>query len=107
MSLIVQYVGFEAKVIDREYSFRVQEVTSEPREVTFKILNEAFHARRIRYQDAPDLCSLKLHRELADSVNHPLKTQYRVSDTELQDYRESHGSKAAKGLYSRKAKQDF
>jgi hypothetical protein len=70
-------------------------------------LNEAFRSHGLRYQDAPDLCSLKLHREMANSVDDPLKTHYRISGTELDDYRDSHSSKAAKALYPRKVGQDF
>ncbi len=102
MSVNVQYVGFEAKLIVREYNFLVRGMSSEPSEVTFSILNEAFHPRGLRFQDAPDICSLKLHRELADSANQPLKTHYRLSETELSAYCDSHTPKAAKGLYPRK-----
>jgi hypothetical protein len=57
-------------------------------------------------QNGPDICSLKLHRELADSSNGPLKTHYRISETELDAYRDSHNSEAAKALYPRKVGQD-
>ena len=99
MSVNTQYVGFKAKAIVREYSFLVRESSIEPQEITFTILNEAFTSRRLSFQNAPDICSLKLHRELADSANNPLKTHYRLSETELADYHESHSPKAAKGLY--------
>jgi hypothetical protein len=107
MSTSVQYVGFKAKVIAREYTFLVREVLAEPLEITFTILNEAFTSRRLSFQNAPDICSLKLHREMAGSVNNPLKTHYRISETELDDYHESHASKAAKGLYPRRPAQNF
>src|SRR5258708_37446497 len=71
------------------------------------ILNEAFRSHGLRYQDAPDLCSLKLHREMANSVDDPLKTHYRISGTELDNYRDSHSPKAAKALYPRKVVQDY
>ena len=58
--------------------------------ITFMILNEAFRSHGLRYQDAPDLCSLKLHREMANFVDDPLKTHYRIGGTELDDYRDSH-----------------
>jgi len=61
-----------------------------PHEIIFTILNEAFRSRGLRYQDAPDLCSLKLHREMANFVDDPLKTHYRIGGTELDDYRDSH-----------------
>ena len=106
MNINVQYVGFKSQVIAREYTFLVREVLAEPLEITFTILNEAFTSRRLSFQNAPDICSLKLHREMAGSVNNPLKTHYRISETELDDYRDSHSSKATKALYPRKAAQD-
>src|SRR5574340_1219957 len=106
-SVIVQYVGFEAKALVREYSFLVREVSSEPREFTLTIVNEAFDSHRVRYQDAPDICSLKLHRELAVYGNRPPKTHYRISETELDEYRDSHSPKAARNLYPRKAAREL
>jgi hypothetical protein len=102
MSVNVQYVGFTAKAMVREYSFLVRESAIDSHEVTFTILNEAFTSRRLSLQNGPDICSLKLHRELADSSSGPLKTHYRISETELDAYRESHTSGAPKGLYPRK-----
>jgi hypothetical protein len=107
MSVNVQYAGFKAKAIVREYSFLVRESSVDPQEITFTILNEAFTSRRLSFQNAPDICSLKLHRELADSANNPLKTHYRISETELDAYRDSHTSRAAQGLYPRKPAQNF
>jgi hypothetical protein len=107
MTVNVQYVGFKSKTIVREYSFLLRESSIEPREIVFTILNEAFCSHGLRYQDAPDLCSLKLHREMANSADEPLKTHYRISGTELDDYRVSHSPKAANALYARKAAQDF
>ena len=58
-SAIVQYVGCEAKASVREYSFLVRQPASELREFTLTIVNEAFDSHRVRYQDAPDICSLR------------------------------------------------
>ena len=107
MSVNVQYVGFKSKATAREYTFLVREAAIEPQEITFTILNETFTSRRLSFQNAPDFCSLKLHRELSDPVNNPLKTHYRISETELNDYHASHSSKAAKGLYPQKPAQNF
>jgi hypothetical protein len=89
-SVIVQYAGFTSKPIVREYCFLVREVSSDPREFTFTILNQAFRSHRVRYQDAAEICSIKLHRELAEWQDHPLKTHYRITDIELNNYRDSH-----------------
>jgi hypothetical protein len=91
--VIVQYAGFTSKSLVREYCFLVRDVSSEPREFTFTILNEAFRSHRVRYQDAPDICSIKLHRELAEQLDHPVQTHYRISDIELNNYRDSHPSR--------------
>lgn len=101
--IIVEYHGFKPKPLVREYTFSVREAAMEPREYTLTILNEAFDSHRARYQDAPDICSLRLRRELAANSNHPLKTHYRITDAELDDYRTSHGPKPARHLYTPKA----
>jgi hypothetical protein len=107
MSVNVQYVGFKSKATVREYSFLVLESSAEPCEITFTILNETFTSRRLSLQNGPDICSLKLHRELSDSANNPLKKHYRISETELDAYRDSHAPKAAKGFYPRKVAPGF
>ncbi|HEX2713122.1 MAG TPA: hypothetical protein VHM88_13065 [Candidatus Acidoferrales bacterium] len=107
MSVNLQYVGFKAKAMVREYSFLVRESSIDPYEISVTILNEAFTSRRLSFQNAPDICSLKLHRELADSANNPLKTHYRITEAELDNYHESHSPKAAKGFYPRKPAQNL
>lgn len=105
--IIVQYVGFEAKALVREYTFTVREPSTEPREFTLTIENDAFSTHLVRYQDAPDVCSLKLRRELATYANHPPKTHYRITDAELEDYRSAHSPRTTRSLFGRKAAQDF
>ena len=100
--IIVQFVGFEAKNLVREYTFTVREPATEPREFTLTIPNEAFDKRRVRYQDEPDICSHKLRRELAASENHPLKNHFRLSDAELEDYRTTHTHSPPKYPYAPK-----
>jgi hypothetical protein len=104
-SVVVQYAGFTAKPVVREYCFLVRDVSSEPREFTFTIPNQAFQSDRVRDQDAPNICSIKLHRELADWLNHPLKTHYRITELELNDYRDSHFY--MKRVHSRKTARDL
>ena len=86
----MQFVGFESKATAREYTFVVREASTEPREFKITIAHEAFHERRVRFQDAPDVCSLKLRRELTASANHPLESRFHITDAELDEYRESH-----------------
>ena len=103
----VQYVGFKAKALVREYSFIVRRALDETSEFTITIGNEAFGSRRVRFQDAPEICSLRLSRELAAFGNHPLQAHYRISETDLEDYRSSHEKKAEGYLYKPKAPQDL
>jgi hypothetical protein len=88
--LILQYLGFVSQPLDREYSFSVREPASEPRVYTVTIANAAFDAHRARFQDAPDICSLRLRRELAASGNQLALTHFSITDTELEDYRGAH-----------------
>lgn len=104
--IIVQFVGFQAKPLAREYTFTVRERETEPREYVIAINNAAFDSRLVRYQDAPDICSHKLHRELAAAENHPPKSHFRLSDAELDEYRTSHALKPLKYPYAPKPDQD-
>lgn len=85
----VQYAGFEAKPRARQYKFLVQQETG-TREFTLSIFNEAFSSRQISFQDAPDFCSAKLHRELAAFANDPPESQYKISEAELEEYQRAH-----------------
>ncbi len=106
-SVNVQYVGFEAKALVREYSFLVRRALNETSEFTLSIGNEAFNSRRVRYQDAPEICSLKLHRELAVFGNHPPRTHYRISEIDLDEYRDAHAPKAASGFHPPRAAKEL
>ncbi len=105
-SVIVQFVGFQSKTLVREYTFTVRERATEPREFTLTIANEAFDTHRVRFQDAPDICSHRLHRELAATENHPEKSHFRLTDAELEEYRTAHAPKASRTPYQRPADQD-
>jgi hypothetical protein len=92
-----------AKTLVREYSFLVRQASSETREFAITIVNEAFTSHRLSYQDGPQICSLKLHRELGTFSNEPPQTHYRISEAELTEYRDSHAPKAAGGFRPSKA----
>jgi hypothetical protein len=104
--IIVQFVGFESKLSTREYTFTVREQSLEPRAFTLTISNDAFNDRRLRYQDAPDVCSLKLRRELAAWSNHPPQAQLLVTDLDLEEYRSTH-VRAVRSVFSRKPVEDY
>ena len=101
---IVQYLGFHAKPSVREYSFSVREAGAE-REFILNIANEAFVSHRARYQDAPAICALRLNAELAAHSNHPPESQFAITGSELDTFRESHAPKTAQSPYGRKAKE--
>jgi hypothetical protein len=88
--ILLQFVGFESKATAREYTFMVREESADFREFTIAIAHEAFTAHRVRFQDAPDVCALRLRRELLANANHPLISHMQITDAELEDYRESH-----------------
>jgi len=96
---IVQYLGFETKLLTREYTFQVREAGGD-RKFTLNIENQAFLSRRVRYQDAPGICAQRLQAELAAHANHPLETQYVITPAELDAYRESHAEKSNRYLNS-------
>jgi hypothetical protein len=100
--ILVRFVGFESKRLGREYTFTVRESSTEAREFTLTIANEAFNDHRVRYQDAPDICSLKLRHELATRANCPTGTHFDITDQDLEDYRSDHAPRTARSLYNRR-----
>jgi hypothetical protein len=102
----VQYVGFEAKPLVREYNFVVRRASNETSQFTLTIVNEAFNSRRVRFQDAAEICALRLHRELAVFGNRPPKDHYCIAETEMDDYRMTHATKGAGNSY-KPNKSDF
>jgi hypothetical protein len=106
-SLIVQFLGYEVRTLVRAYTFSVREAKGEPREFTLSIENAAFDRRSARFQDAPDICSLRLHKELAADANHPANTSFQITDEELDDYRGRHSPKSSQSPYKKKIKEDY
>jgi hypothetical protein len=86
--IIMQYMGFEAKPLTREYTFNVREAGQE-REFRLNIANEAFVSHRASYQDAPGICAQRLQIELATYSNHPPETEYEITGAELDSYRQA------------------
>ncbi len=100
---LVQFVGFASKLRGREYTFTVRESSTEPREFTLTIANKAFNDHRVRYQDAPGICSLKLRHELATHANCPGGTHFDITDQDLEDYRSSHAHRTTQWAHARKS----
>jgi hypothetical protein len=106
-SFVLQYVGFESKGAVREYAFTVRGNDGAFSKYFVTIANDAFVAHRVRYQDAPDICSLRLHREFAAGSDHPASTCFSVTDAELADYKEAHTPKSKPGAFAHKEDQQF
>ncbi len=100
--IIVQYVGFQVTSSLREYTFAVRDTAAEPLQYKVTIANEAFVAHRVRYQDAPQICSLRLRQELDAHANHPLTNSFCVTDTELATYQNAHVPKANRSFVKRR-----
>ena len=92
-TVVLQYVGFETKGTVREYTFSLRGSAGETSEYFVIIANDAFVSHRVRYQDAPDICSLRLHREFAAKTDHPPSTRFCITDAELADYKDAHAPK--------------
>lgn len=104
--ILMQFMGFESKATAREYTFTVQEAATEPRSFTVIITHEAFNQHRIRFQDAPDVCALRLRRELTTYGNHPPKSHFQITDADLDDYRDSHAS-PKRSMFHRKSTEEY
>jgi hypothetical protein len=90
----VEYLDFAANTVTREYRLRVRQGT-EVHDFVVAIPNQAFLDGRVRYQDAPDVCYLKLQREIAAGDEGALPARaLEVTDGELEEYRIAHTPKS-------------
>ena len=106
-AVVLQYVGFETKGAVREYTFTLRGSGGGFSEYFVTIANAAFVAHRVRYQDAPEICSLRLHREFAARTDHPPSTHFSVTDAELAEYMNAHAPKPKPGASARGKDQEF
>ena len=106
-TVVLQYVGFENRGAVREYAFILRGSAGTSTEYFVTIANAAFVAHRVRYQDGPDICSLRLHREFADRADHPPSTRFSVTDAELAEYTNAHAPKPKPGASTYKKDQEF
>ena len=105
--LFLQYVGFENKGGVREYAFTLRGSGGKSSEYFVTIANDAFVSHRVRYQDGPEICSLRLHREFASRTDHPPSTRFSVTDAELADYINAHAPKPKPGASAYRKDQEF
>ena len=106
-TVFLRYLGFENRGSVREYAFALRGTGGASSEYFVTIANDAFVAHRVRYQDAPDICSLRLHREFATRMDHPPATRFSVTDAELADYKDAHTPKSKSGASPHKEDQGF
>jgi hypothetical protein len=92
----LEYVGFTVNEATREYSLRARQPDGEYHAFTVAISNDAFLAHRVRYQDAPVICFLKIQRELIACGDTLPALHHNVTDAELADYRVAHAPKPNK-----------
>jgi hypothetical protein len=85
----VEYVGFRSGADRREYLLR-SHLGPEIHEHTIGIAHAAFVAGRIRFQDGPEICYLKLLRELEAAENIPPADHFIITEAELVDYVTAH-----------------
>jgi hypothetical protein len=84
-AIVLQYVGLENKRAVREDAFTLRGAGGACSEYFVTIANDACVAHRPRYPNAPDICSLRLHREFASQTGRPASTRFCVADAELAD----------------------
>ncbi|HKW61283.1 MAG TPA: hypothetical protein VJN89_01945 [Candidatus Acidoferrum sp.] len=101
-ALVFQYVGFENKGPVREYAFTLSGTDGASSQYFVTIANDAFVAHRVRYQDAPDICSLRLHKEFAAKTDHTPSSCFCITDAELADYKDAHTPKSKPSTAARR-----
>jgi hypothetical protein len=92
----VEYMGFTVREEARVYTLRVSQPGGGYQAFTLVIPNKAFLERRVRYQDAPDICFLRLQRELTNCGEGQPPLHLDITDAELEEYRVAHTPKPNK-----------
>ena len=94
MSAQIEYLGFTSQPKTRHYTLRVRLGAGDPHDVRLAIPNEAFLSRRLRYQDAPEICFLIVQREIVACNGGLPAAELAVTDADLASYREAHAPKS-------------
>ena len=106
-TVVLQYVGFQTKGAVREYALTLRGSGGEFSEYFVTIANAAFVAHRVRYQDGPEISSLRLHREFAARADHPPSTRFSVTEAELAEYTNAYAPKAKSGTSAHRKDDEF
>lgn len=89
-----EYVGFTVNETSRVYKVRVRGPDGSWHYVQIAIPNQSFLSNRVRYQDAAEICFLKLLRELSRCNQEGVPASHiEITEAELDEYREAHTKK--------------
>jgi hypothetical protein len=89
----VEYLSFTTGEAVREYHLRIRR-GPEIHDVTVMIPKAAFLSGRVRYQDAPEVCFLKIQKELTEGGEGSVPARaLLMSDQELEEYKIAHAPK--------------
>jgi hypothetical protein len=94
MNIRSEYVGFTTDETHRIYTMRVRKPGGILLEFQIAIANQAFLSKKVRYQDAAEICFIRLERELSECGEDSTPASYlQITDEELDAYREAHTKK--------------
>jgi hypothetical protein len=93
----VEYVGFRIGATTRDYRLLVHRPDGQCDEFIIAIEHEAFLTHRVRYQDAAEICFLKLRQAIEARASAPdsapLAPRQVVTEENLREYRDAHAPK--------------
>jgi hypothetical protein len=93
-TLRYEYIGFTVNETSRVYTILVRKPDGMFHEFEIAIANQSFLSNRVRYQDAAEICFLKLERELCRCGEDSMPASHiQITDAELDEYRETHTKK--------------
>jgi hypothetical protein len=92
----VEYVGFSSGEAVRTYNLRVILISGEVHHFVLLIPNDAFLSHRIRYQDAPEICYLRLQRDLIACGARMPPDRQTITDDDMELYRAAHAPKPSR-----------
>ncbi|MBN2368960.1 MAG: hypothetical protein JXO72_00565 [Vicinamibacteria bacterium] len=92
----VEYVGFSSDDLVRAYNLRVMLISGEVHSFILLIPNDAFLSHRIRYQDGPEVCYMRLQRDLIACGKQMPPGRQTITDDDMELYRAAHAPKPPK-----------
>jgi hypothetical protein len=98
-------VGFECKGAAHEYAFTVRGADGAFSEYFVTVANDAFLAQRARYQDAPEVFSLRLDRKSAAGSDPLPSTRFSVTEAEPADGKDAHAPQSNRSASARRGQE--